>query len=74
MWPQNWTLPLFSVSHFCLSLEPTWIVVLALSVWNDIDFMFACLAKAGVPASEAAINALVATVRKRRLAEGISLS
>jgi hypothetical protein len=55
-----------------LSLEPTWIVVLALSVLNDIDLMFACLAKAGVVASAAAIRATVAAVlRKTCLAEDI---
>ena len=72
MWPQNWTLPLFSVSHFCLSLEPTWIVVLALSVLNDIDLMFACLAKAGVVALTAnAAHEYAPTIRANAVSPGM---
>ncbi|OWK20314.1 hypothetical protein AJ88_33020 [Mesorhizobium amorphae CCBAU 01583] len=75
MWPQNWTVPLFSVSHFCLSLETTWRVVLTLCVSKDIDLMLACSAKAEVVASPAASKATVATVlRKAWLTEDISLS
>src|SRR5687768_359967 len=62
MWPQNRTLPLFSLSHFWPSVEITWMVVLALSVLKDIDFSLASSERAGVAERAAVASATAATV------------